>query len=319
MKKLMIFLMGISLVYGGIVHISSNFVEPQDNVITYSGSVVAFIEDDNVHLWASTLTVSKYAEDWRKIKAEGLVSVETTSMIATSDVLDYDIKDKRGKLSGNTVVFLSDEDATVITESLNFDLDRGIYSSYTRNTMFRKDVEATSNIFTYEGSSMVLKGEVEATSGETRLFGGKAVINLDENIMEVSGNVRAILKDATITGEKLAYDMDKEGTFTGNVTADITREKSRMKVVSEYLKFDTGRGRYSGWNSSGKVKIWKGKTYSESNEFNYFKDNGTAELIGDVYVYDEEKNIKLWAERVLIYLDKDEMKAFKARTEIVTK
>ncbi len=319
MKKLLVFLMNLGLLYAGVVHISSNFVEPEDNVITYSGSVAAFVDEDNLHLFASTLTVSKYSGDWRKIKALGTVSVETTSMIATSSELDYDLHDKKGTLSGSAVVFLTDDNATVLTDSLDFDLNRNYYSSYVRNTMIRKDVVATSNAFTYNGSTMVLKGDVIAKSGNTNLFGDRAIINLDENLMDVRGDVRVLLEDATITGRDLVYDMEKEGTFTKNVNAEIAGEKSNVRVVSDYLRFDTKKKIYIGWNDGGKVKIWKGKTYAESKRFRYSKDSGVVELMGDVFVYDKEKDVKMWADRALIYLNEDRMKAFKVKTEITTK
>lgn len=305
--------------YAGVVHISSNFVEPEDNVITYSGSVSAFVDKDNLHLFASTLTVSKYAGDWRKIKAIGKVSVETTSMIATSEELDYDLHDKKGTLSGSAIVFLTSDNATVLTDSLDFDLNRNFYSSYVRNTMFRKDVVATSNAFTYDGSTMVLKGNVVARSGKTNLYGDKAVLDLDKNLMDVRGDVKVLLEDATITGKDLVYDMEKEGTFTSNVRAEIAGKKSNVEVISNYLRFDTKKKVYIGWSSDGKVRMWKGKTYAESKRFRYSKDEGVVELIGDVFVYDKEKDVKMWAERALIYLNEDKMKAFKVKTEITTK
>ena len=210
MKKLIVFLMSLGILYAGVVHISSEFVEPEDNLITYSGSVAAFIDEDNVHLWASTLTVKKYAGDWRKIEAFGEVSVETNSMIATSNELDYDLQDKKGTLSGSAIVFLMNDNATVLTNSLNFDLERDFYSSYERNTMIRKDVIATSNIFTYDGSTMILKGDVKAKSGETNLYGDRAILNLDKDLMDVKGKVKVTLEDATITGKDLVYDMERE-------------------------------------------------------------------------------------------------------------
>ena len=319
MRKLIIFLMGFSLLYAGVVHISSDFVEPEDDIITYSGNVSAFIDEDNVHLWASTLTVSKYAGDWRKIKALGMVSIKTRSMIATSDELNYDLQDKKGTLSGSATVFLTNDNATVLTNSLDFDLNRDFYASYKRSTMFRKDVVATSNTFTYDGSVMVLKGDVEAKSEETNLFGDRAVLNLDKDMMNIKGDVRVILEDATIVGRDLVYDMESEGTFTGNVSAEIQGEKSSIKISSDYLKFNTKRKVYIGWSDEGKVRIWKGKIYTESKRFKYSKDTGVVELTGGVFIHDIEKDVKMWAERALIYLNEDKMKAFKVKTEITTK
>ena len=319
MKKLIVFLMSLGVLYAGIVHISSDFVEPEDDIITYSGSVVALIEEDNVHLRASTLTVSKFSGDWRKIKALGTVSVETKSMVATSDELEYDLQDKKGKLFGNAIVFLTNDNATVLTNSMDFDLNRDFYASYDKSTMFRKDVVATSNSFTYDGSTMVLKGDVEARSGETDLFGDRAILDLDKDTMNVKGNVMVVLEDATINGKDLVYDMESEGTFTKNVNAEIKGEKSEIKISSDYLRFNTEKKIYTGWSDDGKVKIWKGKTYTESKRFRYSKDTGIVELTGGVFIYDKEKDVKMWAERALIYLDEDKMRAFKVKTEITTK
>ena len=313
MRRVFFLLLLSTVALSGIIHISSDYVVPEEREITYSGSVSVFIEEDNVHLRASTLVVRKVGNEWRELEAFGNVFIETESVQATSASLTYDVKEKNGRLLGNVIAYLKDEDATALSETIDFDLSKDIYSSNELSTFLKKSVVATSNSFTYDGSKVQFEGDFKAEKEDTRIFGDAASIDLEKDLMEVSSAL-VLTKDATVSGEVLVYDMEREGTFTGNVEALIKHGDERIRVIPEVLWFDTEKEEYSG--EGNKVKIWKGKVYSESRKFKYLKSEGKLFLEKDVYVYDEEKDVKMWAERVIVYIDEDRMEAYKARTEI---
>ncbi len=312
-----LFLILISTVaFSGIIHISSDYVVPEEKEITYSGSVVVFIEEDNVHLRASTLVIRKVGEEWREMEAFGEVFIETESVQATSASLTYDVKGKNGRLLGNAIAYLKDEDATALSEAIDFDLSKDVYSSNEISTFLRKSVVATSNSFTYDGSKVRFEGDFRAEREKTRIYGDAASIDLERDLMEVS-SATVLTEDATVSGDALVYDMEREGTFTGNVEALIKHGDERIRVIPEVLWFDTEKEEYSG--EGDKVKIWKGKVYSESRKFTYVKSDGKLFLENEVYVYDKEKDVKMWAEKVVVYIDEDRMEAYRAKTEIQLK
>jgi lipopolysaccharide export system protein LptA len=301
-------------VFAGIIHISADYVFPEENVITYSGNVSVFIEDDNVHISAASLVVKKISGDWKDVKAFGGIFVKTDSMESTAASLSYDLKEKSGKLFGDVTAFLVKEDATVLSKVIDFDLDGDIYSSDYRSTFLKKDTVATANTFSYESSKVHLEGDFKAINRDTKINGIESLIDLENDIMTVSSAV-VLMKDATVTGDILTYDMESEGTFTGNVEAVIVRGEDIIKIVPESLFFDTNQEKYIG--TGEKVQIWKGRdVYAESKEVTYEKKEGKVFLKGNVYILDKKKDVKMKAERAVLYLDEDRMEAFRAKTEI---
>jgi len=314
LRRILVALLLSSVAIAGIIHISSDFVSPEEDTITYSGSVSVLVEEDNLSLRCATLTVNKKEGDWRDMEAEGEVFIKTEDIEAMSEKLKYDVKEKEGSLIGNAIAYLPESESTVMSDSISFDLDEKLYWSKERSTFMKGEVVATSNEFTYDGSKVNFKGDFVAVKGKHEIFGSEAELDLDEDFMIVKSGARIVTEEATVDGDELFFDMEKEGTLTGNVRAEVVRKDTRVRLESKYLKFNTDEGRYEGWG--GRVKMWKGRVYSEADRFVYEKEGGVVRLSGSVFIDDPEKGVKIWAEKVFIYLDEDRMEAFKARTEI---
>ena len=311
------------LVLGSIVHVTANFVSPEKHEILYEGSITAFVEEDNITLHTSTMLVLKETEEWRKIKAFSPVSVELNDIEATAATLLYDLDKKTGDMMGKVEAFLKGQDTLVKTETLHFDLKANTYTSSSKTHIWRKDVKITSGNFKYlkESSTLILEKDVYAHKkgkSEVKIKGHKAVIDLDNENMNVEESASIFTKDSTITAFSLQYDMENEGTLTGDVSGVFSREGSLTRFKAEYLHFNLEEENYEG-SSTTHVSIWREETYIEAKAFLYKKRTGTITLMDNVYIYDKEKKVKIWASEVIIYMDEDRLKAWNARTEIEVK
>ena len=327
MKKIAFFLMIFLSVYlfSGIVHVDSDFVYPEDEKITYSGSVVANIEEDGVTLNTSTMMVFRENGKWEKIEAYEPVNIRTKDVKASAKRLLYYLSKKSGKLIEDVVAVLIGQNATVTTSVLEFDLDKGKYWSDEPTKVKRKDVTMNGEDFSYTKEASLLEygknfSAVKEGSNTTRIFGDSAVIDLGKDLMEVSKEVQLVTKDSTISADDMEYDLKNAGKLIGNVRGLISREGSITKFESDILNFDTDKEIYEGvTKSSTCVKIWREKTYIEAARFVYKKKEGVLELFENVFIWDKKKDVKMWAKKAVIYMDEEKMKAWEVRTEIEVK
>jgi len=327
MKRIVFFLMALLSVYSfsGIVHVNSDFVYPEDEKITYAGSVVANIEEDGVTLLSSTMLVFRENGKWEKIEAYKPVNIKTKDVKATAKKLFYYLSKKNGKLLGDVVAVLLGQDATVTTSVLEFDLDKGKYWSDEPTKVKRRDVTMNGEDFSYTKSASLLEyGEnfsaIKEGSNTTRIFGDSAIVDLGKELMEVSENVQLLTKDSTILANNMEYDLKNAGKLHGEVNGVISREGSITKFESDALNFDTDKEVYEGVTENGTcVKIWREKTYIEADRFVYKKKEGLLELYNKVFIWDKKKDVKMWARRAVIYMDEEKMKAWDVKTEIEVK
>ncbi len=324
MKKVAFFLiLAINIVtFGGIIHVTSDFVNPKKSEIVYEGNVKAIIKEDNVELSSATLVVYKVNGKWDELKAIGDVLLVTSSVEANSREFFYTISEKKGNLKGNVVARITGQDATITSDVVNIDLNENRYFSEEGVNIVRKDVFMSSVGFDYmsDASILYLKDDFKATrtTKDSSLFilGSSATVNFDENELNVSSPVKVVLDYATITSYHLVYDLEKKGTMKGNVNGEITREGSITKFQSEFLDFDTEENVFIGYSKDSIVRIWREGTYIETRKFTYKKDEGVLIMEGEVFINDPKKNVKLWADKVVLYMDENEMKAWNAKTVI---
>ena len=326
-KQFVLFFLIIVLgfLFSGIVHVDSSFVYPEDEKITYSGSVTATIEEDGVNLHSSTMVVLRESGKWEKIEAYEPVSIETEDINADAKRLIYYLSKKTGKLIEDVVAVLIGQDATVTTDLLEFDLDKGKYWSKKPTTVKRKDVTMNGEEFSYTKDASLLKygknfSAVKEGTKTTKISGNSATIDLGKDEMKVSSDVKLITSDSTISANNLEYDLKNSGKLLGDVGGLINREGSITKFESDILSFNTDKEIYEGiTDSSTCVKIWREKTYIEADKFVYSKKDGTLKLYGKVFIWDKKKKVKMWAKRAVIYMDEEKMKAWEVKTEIEVK
>ncbi|MCD6449817.1 MAG: hypothetical protein J7L34_04840 [Thermotogaceae bacterium] len=326
-KTLLLFCLIIFAVlnFSGIVHVNSSFVYPEEEKITYSGSVTAIIEEDGVTLYSSTMMVFKENGKWEKIEAREPVRVETKDISADSQRLIYYLSKKTGKLISDVVAVLEGRDSTVTTDLLEFDLDKGKYWSDKPTTVKRKDVTMNGEDFSYTKDASLLEygknfSAVKEGSNTAKIYGDSAAVDLEKEIMEVSKNVRLVTEDSTISANSMEYDLKNSGKLFGYVRGLIDREGSLTRFESDILTFDIEKEIYEGvTKSSTCVKIWKDKTYIEAGRFVYRRKEGFLELYDRIFIWDRKKDVKMWAKRAIMYLDEEKMKAWDVRTEIEVK
>ena len=315
-----ILLLTFGSLFADIVHVESEMVFPKKSEIVYDGNVKAFIEEENLTLFSASLVVLKEKNEWQRIKAFSPVIVSTEAIEATAATLLYDLKASAGNLFGEVLAVLKGQDATLTTLNMSFDLKEGRYFSNTPSEIFRKDFRVKGNVFEYlkESSTVIMDGGVRAVkTGKRRvnLSAKKAVMDLGRDFVNAEGSVTLILENATVSAERLGYDLENTGSMKENVEGVIVREGSVTRFKSDVFEFDLDSETYSG-NSDEYIEMWRGNTYIRAESFVFRRKEGLITLNGDVYIYDKKRRIKLWASRVVIYMDEDRMKAWKARTEI---
>ncbi len=161
---------------------------------------------------------------------------------------------------------------------------------------------------------------------ETTIIASNIIISGKKNVdgstswnsAYATGNVVVILKDATITAEKMHYNLNSDnGVLSGNASMTVVSGKEKISVLASTLNFDTKRKFYTGEGSP--VYIEKGKTHIEGKNFTYDAAKKIFNVYNDVYLYNSSNNEKAWSEGLIMNVDENTIVLKKVRMEIMIK
>jgi lipopolysaccharide export system protein LptA len=155
-------------------------------------------------------------------------------------------------------------------------------------------------------SNIIVSGEKDANG------------NVTWKSADATGNVIVILKDATVTANRMHYNLKQDnGTLTGNASMTISASTSNISIQSSTLSFDTKNDVYTG--SGSPVIIQKGKIHIEGKNFVYEAKKKIFSVFKDVYLFNSSSNEKAWAEELEMNIEKNSMILKKVKMEITLK
>ena len=196
MKKLLItFLVIIStILISKTIHISSDYIEPTDNKITYSGNIILKIEEDNLRLFSEDMVIKKINEKWIDLSIENSVKIEFKNGIIQGENMSYNIETQKGTIkNASLTVFDSKSTETILIncEELEFDLKNNIFNGNGNNEkvlITKGSIIAKSFKFSYnraEGKLILEKYvELEDKKRNLSLLGDNVIINTENNNMK---------------------------------------------------------------------------------------------------------------------------------------
>jgi len=172
MKKFLIFVIMIIftfLSYAKTVHISADFVEPTDNLITYEGSVLVFIDSDNLKLETNNMQIKKENNKWINLTTESTVLIFFNDGELMGKNLNYNIETQNGNIEEASLTILdskSSETIFVVCDILNFDLKNNYFEGKSisqKIKIIKGNISANSYEFIYNKDEgiIVLNQEVE--------------------------------------------------------------------------------------------------------------------------------------------------------------
>ncbi len=316
---------------GVTIHVRASYAVPTEKRIEYTGDVHAILEEEGIELWTESMTVEKIGEDWNLIDATDGVKVRMENIEATSSELEYRVDSKKGIMRGNVSIFVEDENVLIRADRVDFDRGENLYSGSSEDRVIInwKDVVLRSEEFVYDKdeSKMTLIGNFEAVQTKKkekeeekiRLEGEKAEINTASETMMVYGGVKVEYGETEASCDELSYDMKSRGRLTGNVETLIRpkgEEGTDTYVYSDVLEFDTEKDWYSGYSENGKVKIVRGQTTIYSKRFEFFRKEGKVILDGGVEIEDSKRNVKIKADRAVVYTEEERMELWNVKMDI---
>jgi len=171
------------------VRISTDYVEQKGDQIYYKGKVFANIEEDKTTIKTTEMYVRKVGDRWQLVEVPVKADFSFDGGTAVADKMTYNIDQRTGTLTNSTVNMVdtkSKENITIVSESLNFDLESDIYSGTKKGGV---------NIT--KGSVFVVAERFEyyKKTGELRLY-GSVVINDTKNKIKMTAS------DAVVFTEK---------------------------------------------------------------------------------------------------------------------
>ncbi len=314
------------------IHVKADYAVPTENRVEYTGNVHAVMEGEGIELWSDSLTIEKVNDDWNLIKASGNVRVTMENMNATSTELEYRLDKKIGTMKGSVEIYIVDDEVYIKADEVNFDREKEIYRGGSRDfvQIEKEDLKLKSRKFVYDrkASTMNLTGDFEAVQikegedgkkEEVKLKGQSADLNTEKNEMKVIGDVSIEYGKTKASCEELDYDMKSRGKLVGNVVTVIKPEKEdteEIEVHSDVLEFDTEKDWYSGYSEGKKVEIKKGKTTIYSEKFEFYRKEGKVFLTGGVEIRDPERNVKIKADKAVVYTEEEKMELWNVKMDI---
>lgn len=178
-------------------------------------------------------------------------------------------------------------------------------------------VEPTNNLIKYEGSVYVF-----IESDNLELETAQMQIEKQNNkwvVLKAPEDVSISFKDGNLIGKNLNYNIETQYgiIYDASLTIFDLKSSETILVTSESLTFDLNKNYFEGKSSLEKIKIIKGNILAHSYEFIYDKNEGIIVLNKEVELFDNEKNIKLKAEKITIDTETNNMEAEKVQVEIV--
>ncbi|WP_448375524.1 organic solvent tolerance protein OstA [Fervidobacterium sp.] len=171
------------------VRISTDYVEQKGDQIYYKGKVFASIEEDKTTIKTTEMYVRKVGDKWQLVEVPVKSDFSFDGGTAVADRMTYNIDQRTGTLTNSTVNMIdtkSKENITIVSESLNFDLEADIYSGTKKSGV---------NITKGSVSAVAERFEYYKKTGELRLY-GSVVINDTKNKIKMTAS------DAVVFTEK---------------------------------------------------------------------------------------------------------------------
>ncbi|MBO8161610.1 MAG: hypothetical protein H0Z24_08245 [Thermosipho sp. (in: Bacteria)] len=196
MKKLvLLFLLFISFfAFSKTIHISSEYVEPTENLITYQGNVVVFIDSDNFGLKTNSMQIKKIQNKWIDLSATSTVQITFENGTLEGENLKYNIETQLGSIENASLTILdaqSSETIYINCDNLVFDLNNNYFtgtSNKNQVNIIKGAINAKSDKFIYdrENGELILEGNVELIDNEKdiKMKASKIVIDTQNNNMK---------------------------------------------------------------------------------------------------------------------------------------
>ncbi|OOC42139.1 hypothetical protein [Thermosipho sp. 1074] len=127
MKKIAIsFFLIVSLIFfTKTIHVSSDYIEPTDNLIKYEGSILLRIDEDNLKLLTQKMVIKKINNKWSTLVSENNVKIEFENGIIEGTNLNYNVETQVGTLKDASLTIhdsKSTETISIKCENLEFNL-----------------------------------------------------------------------------------------------------------------------------------------------------------------------------------------------------
>jgi lipopolysaccharide export system protein LptA len=178
------------IIFSSTIHVGADIVEGGDDFYVLKNNVKVL--KDNLKVITDLATVTLVNEEWRKLESSGKIIINTDTMEATSNILNYDLKNDEGTLKENVETKINLEDEKVIfifCDKINFNNKNKTYSgtSYGEKLVkiIKEDYEIYAKNFTYDENtkllvledSVIIKNEKKNINMET----SKATFKTDKN------------------------------------------------------------------------------------------------------------------------------------------
>ncbi|SHH19453.1 hypothetical protein [Thermosipho atlanticus] len=193
MKKIVLsFLIFVVLIsFSKTIHISSDYVEPTDSVISYSGNIVVLIEPDNLSLKTERMEIEKIQNKWILLSATGTVQISFDKGELEGENLSYNIETQYGTIEDSSLTIIDSKSSETIfinCEKLNFDLLNNVFEGNSKNQkieIIKGSITAYSNKFFYnkEKGELILEDNVELIDKEKniKIKAVKIILNTENN------------------------------------------------------------------------------------------------------------------------------------------
>ncbi|KAF2955346.1 LptA/OstA family protein [Marinitoga sp. 38H-ov] len=163
MKKIfLLFITTLSIItFSSTIHVGADTVEGGDDFYVLKNNVQVL--KDTLEVNTDLATVTLVNEEWRKLESSGKIKIKTDTMEATSNILNYDLKNDEGILKNNVETKINLEDGKVIIiycDEITFNNKNKTYFGKSNNKnlvkIIKEDYEIYAKNFTYDENTKLL-------------------------------------------------------------------------------------------------------------------------------------------------------------------
>ncbi|QTA37401.1 hypothetical protein JYK00_06585 [Thermosipho ferrireducens] len=195
MKRLIAFFMLLIIVYAfpKTIHITADYVEPTDTLITYKGNIQVIIEEDNIVLISESMLIKKQENKWKLLEASTNVTFTFENGKVQGNELVYNIDSKAGNIKNASITINDSKSEDIIKiqcQVLNFDLKNDKFSGEDSDgvQIEKGKIRANAKKFVYDrkNGKIILEGNVKLKDQEKdiTLTASKIIINTENNNMK---------------------------------------------------------------------------------------------------------------------------------------
>jgi lipopolysaccharide export system protein LptA len=195
MKKIIILLLIISfsiISFSSTIHVSADTVKGGDDFYVLKNNVQVI--KDTLEVLTDLATVTLVNDEWKKLESTGSIRIKTDTMEATSDSLNYDLKNDLGILKGKveTKITLKEDNKNILIfcDEINFDNKNKTYSGKMEDNnslvkIIKGDYLIYAKSFEYDENTkiLLLKDNVKITNEKKKIDmeTSKATFKTDKN------------------------------------------------------------------------------------------------------------------------------------------